>query len=144
MRTGVEHWRRNRGSRSGVLYWQLNDCWPVISWSSIDYYGRWKALHYAARRFYAPVLLSAEDDGLRVALHVTNDLTTGWQGTVRWSLEALDGRQMASGEQGVSVPAQSSQRICELDFSDRLAGAERRRRCWSTSSGKMASAWRSE
>ena len=42
----------------GSIYWQLNDCWPVASWSSIDYYGRWKALQYYARRFYAPILVS--------------------------------------------------------------------------------------
>ena len=45
----------------GAIYWQLNDCWPVISWSSIDYYGRWKALHYYAKRFFAPVMLSCEE-----------------------------------------------------------------------------------
>ena len=55
IRTGVEHWRRNRHRTSGTLYWQLNDCWPVASWSSLDYYGRWKALHYMARRFYGPL-----------------------------------------------------------------------------------------
>lgn len=56
---GVEHWRRNRGRCMGSLYWQLNDCWPVASWASIDYYNRWKALHYGAKRFYAPVTVSA-------------------------------------------------------------------------------------
>ena len=52
IRYGVEHYRRNRGRCMGAIYWQLNDCWPVISWSSIDYYGRWKALHYYAKRFF--------------------------------------------------------------------------------------------
>ncbi|MCR5255353.1 MAG: glycoside hydrolase family 2 protein [Acetatifactor sp.] len=61
IRYGVEHFRRNRGICMGTLYWQLNDCWPVISWSSIDYYGRWKALHYFAKRFFAPVLISCEE-----------------------------------------------------------------------------------
>ena len=56
IRYGVEHWRRQRDRVAGTLYWQLNDCWPVASWSSLDYFGRWKALHYAARRFYAPLL----------------------------------------------------------------------------------------
>ena len=49
------------GHNWGSLYWQLDDCWPVASWSSIDYYGRWKALQYAARRFFAPVLVSPVD-----------------------------------------------------------------------------------
>lgn len=55
---GVQHWRRIKPYCMGTLYWQLNDNWPVASWSSIEYGGRWKALHYVARRFYAPVLLS--------------------------------------------------------------------------------------
>ncbi|MBU3840730.1 MAG: glycoside hydrolase family 2 protein [Candidatus Ruminococcus intestinipullorum] len=61
IRYGVEHYRRNRGRCMGAVYWQLNDCWPVISWSSIDYYGRWKALHYYAKRFFAPVMISCEE-----------------------------------------------------------------------------------
>jgi beta-mannosidase len=46
----------------GSLYWQLNDTWPVASWASLDYHGRWKALHYTARNFYAPVLVSGVED----------------------------------------------------------------------------------
>lgn len=55
VKSGVEHWRRNRGRCMGTLYWQINDNWPVASWASIDYFGRWKPLHYMAARFYAPV-----------------------------------------------------------------------------------------
>lgn len=58
IKSGVEHWRRNRGRCMGTLYWQINDNWPVASWASIDYYGRWKALHYMARKFYAPIEVS--------------------------------------------------------------------------------------
>ncbi len=121
VRTGVEHWRRNKQRVGGALYWQLNDCWPVASWSSLDYFGRWKALHYAARRFYAPVLLSAEEDGSRVALHVTSDLTGEWQGAVRWSLETPAGEVLQSGEEVVTLPALGSAQVCELDFADHLA-----------------------
>ena len=64
IRYGVEHFRRWRGRCMGTVIWQLNDCWPVASWSSIDYYGRWKALHYYAKRFFAPVLLSCEEEGI--------------------------------------------------------------------------------
>jgi beta-mannosidase len=91
MRYGVEHWRRNRGRCMGTLYWQLNDCWPVASWSSIDYFGRWKALHYFAKRFYSPVLLSVREEATRAEIHVTNDLTKPVQARVGWSLERLDG-----------------------------------------------------
>ena len=97
MRVGVEHWRRQRDRCSGALYWQLDDCWPVSSWASIDYFGRWKALQYATRRFYAPVLLSAEVDSDGVSLAVTNDMAALWRGEVHWSLERLDGQVVASG-----------------------------------------------
>ena len=117
VRTGVENWRRNRLRTSGTLYWQLNDCWPVTSWSSLDYFGRWKALHYAARRFYAPVLLSLEGQGAAVALHVTSDLAGAWPGTVCWSLETLAGEVLKTGEEGVVVPALSSVCLGGLDFS---------------------------
>ena len=50
MKYAVEHWRRSMPRGMGTLYWQLNDCWPVASWSSLDYFGRWKALHYMARK----------------------------------------------------------------------------------------------
>ena len=83
IRYGVEHWRRHPRRVSGTIYWQLNDCWPVASWSSRDYFGRWKALHYAAKRFYAPLMLSVEDEGTWMGVHVTSDLTEAWQGTLK-------------------------------------------------------------
>jgi beta-mannosidase len=64
IRYGVEHFRRNRGRCMGTIYWQLNDCWPVASWASIDYCGRWKALHYYAKRFFAPLMLSCKEEGI--------------------------------------------------------------------------------
>lgn len=100
VRTGVEYWRRNRRCTSGTLYWQLNDCWPVASWASLDYFGRWKALHYAARRFYAPVLLSAKDWWPEVAPQVTSEPTI-----VRWSLETLEGDVLRTGEMRMSAAA---------------------------------------
>ncbi|MCX7778034.1 MAG: glycoside hydrolase family 2 protein [Armatimonadetes bacterium] len=127
IRCGVEHWRRNRHRVSGTLYWQLNDCWQVASWSSIDYFGRWKALHYAAKRFYAPVLLSAEEDGKRVQLHITNDTLNKFEGLVRWSLETLNGDTIECGEKEVEVAPQSSGRFLNLNFS-RLINEENERR----------------
>ena len=64
IKVGAEHLRRIRPRSMGSIYWQLNDCWPVASWSSMDYYGRWKALQYYARRFYSPLLVSPHiEDG---------------------------------------------------------------------------------
>jgi len=64
MKYAVEHWRRHRGRCMGAIIWQLNDCWPVASWSSIDYFGRLKALHYYEKRFFAPVMISCCEEGL--------------------------------------------------------------------------------
>jgi beta-mannosidase len=121
IRYGVEHWRRNMHRVSGTLYWQLNDCWPVASWSSLDYFGRWKALHYAARRFYAPVLLSIEDAPSKMGLYVTSDLTEPWDGVVRWSLETLRGEMLESGQETVLAEPLSSRRIRTLDFTERIS-----------------------
>lgn len=73
IRYGVEHWRSNRGRCMGALYWQINDCWPVASWSGLDYYLRWKPLHYYAKKFYAPVLLSALEERGKIRFVVSNE-----------------------------------------------------------------------
>lgn len=121
IRYGVEHWRRHPDRVAGILYWQLNDCWPVASWSSLDYFGRWKALHYAARRFFAPLMLSIEDKPPKQAVYVTNETLELWEGTVRWSLETLSGEVLTSGQEAVHAAPQAAAKICELDFSDRIS-----------------------
>ena len=131
IRYGVEHWRRSMDRVSGTIYWQTNDCWPVASWSSLDYFGRWKALHYAARRFYAPLLLSIEDEGTWMGVHVTSDLIEAWQGKARWALETLDGRVLVEGVEEVVVKPLSSTKVCSLDFVNRVSDSP-----WS-----LAGAW---
>ena len=120
IRYGVEHWRRHPRRVAGTLYWQLNDCWPVASWSSLDYFGRWKALHYAARRFYAPLLLSIEDKPDEQDVYITSDLRTTWEGSVYWSLETLDGRVLEANEVTVKAAPFDVTSVCRLDFSGRL------------------------
>ena len=126
IRYGVEHWRRHMNRVSGTLYWQLNDCWPVASWASIDYFGRWKAFHYAAKRFYAPLLLSVEDAPPHMAVHVTSDLLDDWQGTLRWSLETLAGDVSANGEEAVTAVSLADTPITNIDFSDQVSDANKR------------------
>ncbi len=116
VRTGVEHWRRHRACTSGTLYWQLNDCWPVASWSSLDYFGRWKALHYAARRFYAPVLLSVEDNPPKMDVHVTSDRLEPWEGALHWSLETVSGEVLDSGREKVMAPPLADTLVKAFDF----------------------------
>ncbi|MHA1895144.1 MAG: beta-mannosidase [Candidatus Helarchaeota archaeon] len=107
---GVEHWRRNRNMYHcmGSLYWQLNDCWPVASWSSIDYYGRWKALHYFAKRFYQPFFASVEESKDKVIFHVTNDLKESITGNLKWTIVDSEGNTLLDGDEKVLVPPCSS------------------------------------
>lgn len=126
IRYGVEHWRRHKDRVAGTIYWQLNDCWPVASWASLDYFGRWKALHYAARRFYAPLLLSIEDAPPRQTLHLTSDLGQAWEGEIRWRLETLSGEALTSGCEPVSLAPYASNRVRELDFSAALSSSRPR------------------
>ena len=120
MKTGVEHWRRNMPRTMGALYWQLNDCWPVASWSSIDYAGRWKALHYMARRFFAPLLVSAIADDGNVEITVTNDLREACEGRFRWSLMDLNGAVIERAAFDVTITPQASRSIVTLDLADSL------------------------
>jgi beta-mannosidase len=127
---GVEHWRRHRGRCMGAIYWQLNDCWPVASWSSIDYFGRWKALHYAAKRFFAPVLLSACEEGTSVSLHVTNDTLQDVAGTIVWKLRDPKSRILEEGAVEAAAAALSAVRAVELDFAALLDTEEKRRQAY--------------
>jgi beta-mannosidase len=122
IRYGVEHFRRNRSRCMGTLYWQLNDCWPVLSWSSIDYFGRWKALHYAAKRFYEPVLVSVEEDETRARIHVTNDTTQPVQVELMWSLERLDGTKVLQDTIKSEVGPESDVVLAKLDLTGELQG----------------------
>lgn len=126
MRYGVEHWRRNHGRCMGTLYWQLNDCWPVCSWSSIDYFGRWKALQYFAKRFYAPVLLSVSEESAKAELHITNDTTKPARVEVRWSLEDFDGTVLRKSKIKTRVEPTSSKGLTRLDFTEELEGENMR------------------
>ena len=108
----------------GTVIWQLNDCWPVASWSSIDYYGRWKALHYYAKRFFAPVLLSCEEEGIltqdtnpnaepyevvkSAKFNISNETMQEKKLTVQWQLRDAKGCVKESCEEMVSVPALSA------------------------------------
>ncbi|MEO8288706.1 MAG: glycoside hydrolase family 2 protein [Chloroflexota bacterium] len=127
MRVGVEFWRRHPAC-SGALYWQLNDCWPVISWSGIDYYGRWKAMHYSSRRFFTPLLLAIEENGTAMQVFATNaSRQESWTGQLRWSLETLQGEQLDGGEEDVSVDPLATVEVRSLDFAKAVTEEKRRR-----------------
>lgn len=135
IRCGVEHWRRNRGRCMGAIIWQLNDIWPVASWASIDYYGRWKALHYAAKRFFAPVMISAEEEGelsqnpkineyhpapleKSFRLNVCNETLRDVTGEVVWALRTPDGEIVRQNQQTLTIPAMSAKWLDKVDCAD--------------------------
>ena len=128
IRSNVEHMRRARGRCMGSVYWQVNDSNPVISWSSIDYFGRWKGLHYAARRFYAPLLLSCDDtDPLHPVLHVTNDTPRAESLRIVCRLRNHRAEILDSWQQEITSPALSSRAFLPLDLTEALASREDRR-----------------
>jgi beta-mannosidase len=119
----VEHWRRSMPRGMGTLYWQINDTWPVASWSSIDYYHRWKALHYMARRFFAPVLVSGveDPDTGTVDIHVTSDLPDPREMRLRWIVTDAFGRELVSGEKAIRTPRQAGRKVHTLRLRSILA-----------------------
>ena len=143
MRIGVEHYRRSRPRTMGALYWQLNDCWPGASWSSLEFDGRWKPLHYAARRFFAPALLSAHVQGRErtgignltrstvtgVHLHTVSDLPDKTRATVRWRLCTVEGRTLRTGERVLTLSPGEARLQARLDFSKEFR-REGRDRCY--------------
>jgi len=123
MKYAVEHWRLLRPRCMGALYWQLNDCWPVASWSSLDYFGRWKALHYLARRFFAPVLIAGVEDAEtgRVSVRVASDRLTPGEAQWRWRLTTAQGVDIRRGGGDVGLPVNAAAEIGALDFSREIA-----------------------
>ena len=120
IRTAVEHWRRLKPWCMGTIYWQINDLWPVASWSSIDYHGRWKVLHHAAQRFYAPLLASMVHESGKLVLWATSDLPhelalRGELEVVTWAGERVR-RIAVSG----TLPALGSAAIATVEVADLL------------------------
>lgn len=133
---GVEHFRRNRNDNRcmGAIVWQLNDCWPVASWASIDYTGRWKALHYFEKRFFAPVMISCQEEGWMTAakdmnrehfefeksihLNVTNETLVPRKVTVNWALRNADASVVRAKSCEVEVPALTSVWLDKVVFEE--------------------------
>ena len=131
MKVGVEHFRRSMPRTMGALYWQLNDCWPVASWSSIEFGGRWKALQYEAKRFFAPALLSIHIPGsetvhsasnrvrstIREAdIHTVYDAPKSASGVIRWALCRLENQIIRQGRKAVALRYGESVKQLSLDL----------------------------
>lgn len=135
LKYGIEHFRRSMPCTMGALYWQLNDCWPVFSWSSLEFGGKWKALHYAAKHFFAPLLVSAYIPGREsvgvgntqvntvrhVHLHAVYDGPDPVAGRLSWKLCHLDGRILEEGTKKVSLRYGDAKRVKTLDLKKAIA-----------------------
>ncbi len=108
MRMGIESHRRAKPYNMGTLYWQLNDCWPGISWSSIDHFGNWKALHYEAKKAFENVLVSFERKGDHVGIYIVNDLLNDIDKTLKVRLIDFQGNELWNSSKAISVPSNSS------------------------------------
>lgn len=115
MKTAIEAHRRAKPYCMGTLYWQLNDCWPVTSWSSVDYLGRWKALHYQVKRSYEDLLISFDEDDSNYLIYVINDnpvpingvievILSDFKGKVIWDAIATGNTTANSAELHMEIP----------------------------------------
>ncbi len=119
---GAEGWRREMPKSMGCVYWQYNDTWPCTSWASVDSFGRWKALHYMARRFYAPLLVSGSEDPKtgQVEVSVTSDCLKDAQGKLSWTVTDVSGKTLRDGSLNVDIPARTSRQVTSLALQDLL------------------------
>ncbi len=136
IRYGVEHFRRNRNDSRcmGAVYWQFNDCWPVASWSSVDYCQRLKALHYYARRFFAPIMISCEEEGMinsgqelvrlpfdfpkSIRLNVANESMRDETITVKWQVRNASAKILCAEEKVIEIPALASVWLEKVELPD--------------------------
>jgi beta-mannosidase len=120
IKMAVEHWRHLRPVCMGTLYWQLNDNWPVCSWASINYGGKWKLLHHMARRFFAPTIVSAfqKDGGDTVEIWVTNDRPSAVSGKVTLRVLDFSGKEHRKETIAVDIPASGATHAADLGIED--------------------------
>jgi beta-mannosidase len=126
IKTGAEHLRQTMPRSMGSLFWQIDDCWPAISWSSIDYFGRWKALHYAAKRFYNDVLVSFREEKGQVQVVVVSDKQESVPLDLHIRLLDFDGQSLLEMQRRVSVGPIQSQVHWRMDRQEIMEGRDAR------------------
>ena len=124
IKIAAEHLRRNRPRVMGSLYWQLNDCWGAASWSSIDYYGRWKALQYYAKRFYADLLLSPHEEGDNVRFYVVSDRLTAVPAQLQVRLLDFTGHLLFQQTQALQIEPLTSKAYLDIPRQQLLKGLD--------------------
>jgi beta-mannosidase len=123
IKIGAEYWRQTMPKSMGCVFWQYNDIWPGMSWSSVDYFGRWKALHYMARKFYSPILVSGLEHPSEgtADIFVTNDLLDSHHGSVEWKVTDVNGALLKHDAFTVEIPSRKSVKVGTLDLGKEIA-----------------------
>jgi beta-mannosidase len=124
IKMGTEHYRRIMPRCMGALYWQIDDCWPVASWSSIDYYGNWKALHYYAKKFYEPILVSPHVTGDSVNIYVISDRPSPVAAEITVTLMKFDGQILKETNKNIWVRPLASKNYLVINKAEWLAGQD--------------------
>lgn len=128
VRDATEHWRRNKGRCNGAMFWQLDDCWPVCSWASIDYYGNYKALQYSARHFNAPVTVSILDEKNDIYIYALNDTLADVSAEIKYRLLTFDGESVLSDAKRVDIASNGNTKCFHLAV-DYLREVHNLKRC---------------
>ena len=116
MRFATECWKRRIGMQNGATLWQLNDCWPVASWSIIDYYRQFKATMYHSRHYNKMLMISNDYYDNRSELYVINEYPRDFNGELRYEIKNFSGEVLCSGSDPVSLSGISSKRICKIPY----------------------------
>jgi len=120
IKTGMEAHRRNRPRCMGSLYWQLDDCWPVASWSSIDYYGKWKALHHFAKKAFNPFLISPHAENGKVKIYIVSDMLSGQKAQMDLKLMDFKGQTKWQKSKSINIEPNTSQVYFTIDKAELL------------------------
>ncbi|WP_068942434.1 beta-mannosidase [Chryseobacterium timonianum] len=118
MQIAIEAHRRAKPYNMGTLYWQLNDCWPVVSWSSIDYLGNWKAFHYQAKRSFEPILISVAENSKAYEIYLINDVLKEIKADIKFELIDFAGKQLWKSNINKELKADVSEKILSINKAD--------------------------
>ncbi|MBO7485573.1 MAG: glycoside hydrolase family 2 protein [Spirochaetaceae bacterium] len=118
IKTAVDYWRSLRPLCMGAIIWQLNDVWPVASWSSIEYCGKWKLLHYAAKDFFAPLNIALFKKDGKVFVYAYNDTDKSYKAAVLLKNFDFSGKELKAFKQKIMLEQDSSQKVFEFEVSD--------------------------
>jgi len=124
IKMALEAHRRAKPYCMGTLYWQLNDCWPVISWSSVDYYDRWKPLHYFVRKVFDDVLISPLIEDGMIRVYINSDKQNDIDAKLKITLYDFKGKGLWSEQKSVNIPKNSCTIFWENDSSSFLRDAD--------------------